>query len=215
MYKEKSSWKNWLGSNILTNLFYFLTFIITFSTFYFTICKTKVIPETIKNVTVFVEDKNHDLILKQQGQVILKAEGGEAKKEDIDSKGSASFKNVKVGDKVDLQVDFSEPYRPLKPDSVYTIPYDGRINLVVSLQNLNRVFGTVIWRDQPLVGVVVVIDRLRDTTNITGNYSISIPEEFQKKKQEVKFLKPGFNMVMRKAFPQTNEPLNIIMEKSR
>lgn len=167
----------------------------------------------LTNITVYVEDKKHDLILKQQGQVIMDVEGGEAKKEDIDSKGTASFKNAKIGDKVHLKVDFSEPYRPVNPDSVYTIPADGRINLTVGLQNLNRVFGSVIWRDQPLAGVLVAIGELRDTTDATGSYAIPIPESAQRKEQEVKFLKSGFKMLIKKAFPQTNEPLNIVMEK--
>jgi hypothetical protein len=167
----------------------------------------------LTNITVYIEDKNHDLILKQQGQIIMDVTGGEAKKEDIDSKGTASFKNVKIGDKVHLKVDFSEPYRPIQPDSVYTITADGRIILNVGLQNLSRVFGTVFWRDEPLSGVVVAIGDLQTTTDSTGSYVLPIPEAAQRKEQEVKFFKKGYKMLIKKAYPQTNVPMNVVMEK--
>lgn len=168
---------------------------------------------TIINATVFVDSKMGTDELRKQGYIFMDVEGGERKKELIDDKGTASFQNVKVGDQVKLDVDFSEPFKPKYPDSIYTIPADGRIYLAVELQNLGRVYGTVIWRDQPLPGVLVTIDNLSDTTDVTGSYSIEIPENNRRKDPEVKFLKPGFKMLMKKAYPQTDVPLNIIMEK--
>ena len=167
----------------------------------------------IINATVFVESKMGTDELRKQGYIFMDVEGGERKKELIDDKGTASFQNVKVGDQVKLDVDFSEPFKPKYPDSIYTIPADGRIYLAVELQNLGRVYGTVIWRDQPLPGVLVTIDDLSDTTDVTGSYNIEIPEDNRRKDPEVKFLKPGFKMLMKKAYPQTDVPLNIIMEK--
>lgn len=168
---------------------------------------------TIINATVFVESKMSTDELRKQGYIFMDVEGGERKKELIDDKGTASFQNVKVGDQVKLNVDFSEPFKPRYPDSIYTVPADGRIYLEVELQNLGRVYGTVIWRDQPLPGVLVTIDDLSDTTDVTGSYSIEIPENNRRKDPEVKFLKPGFKMLIKKAYPQTDVPLNIIMEK--
>ena len=167
------------------------------------------------NVSVYVADKKSDLVasLKKEGYVLMTTEGGGRPKELIDDKSRASFQNIKVGDKVRLNVDFSEPYRPINPDSVYIVPANGQITLTVDLQNLNRVYGTVIYRDQPVAGVLVAIGDLRATTDATGSYNISIPESAQRKEQEVKFLKTGFKMLMKKAYPQTNEPLNIVMEK--
>lgn len=171
--------------------------------------------EEISNVTVFVEDKNHDLVLKKQGYVLMDVEGGEAKKEEIDEKGTASFKNVKIGDKVHLKVDFSEPYRPLNPDSVYTVPKDGRIRLTVGLQNLEKVFGRVLYGDRELAGVIVAVGNLRDTTDDLGRYEISIPETAQRKEQEVFFKANGFKSITKTAFPQTNKSLNVVMERER
>jgi hypothetical protein len=167
----------------------------------------------IANVTVMVEDKGGAFVMRQQGKIVMMVEGGDVKQEDIDSKGAASFKNVKVGDKVQLKVDFSEPYHPLVPDSLYTIPADGRIHLRVGLQNLGRVFGRVLYHDQEMPGVIVAVGDLRDTTDDLGRYEILIPETDQRQEQEVFFKAEGFKSMTKKAFPQTNQPLNVVMEK--
>lgn len=165
------------------------------------------------NVTVLVEDKNGEFVMRQQGKIVMMVEGGDVKQEDIDSKGAASFKNVKIGDKVRLKVDFSEPYHPLIPDSVYTIPKDGRIHLRVGLRHLEKVSGRVFWRDEELSGVIVSVGALRDTTDNLGRYEIIIPEAVQRQKQEIFFTKKGFRSITKNAFPQTNEPLNVVMQK--
>ena len=139
--------------------------------------------------------------------------GGGAPKEIIDDKGVASFKNIKVGDKVRLNIDFSEPYRPIQPDSIYTVSEDGRIHLMVALQNLGKVFGRVIHRDKELSDVIVAVGNLRDTTDDLGRYEIPIPKKDQRPEQEVFFKKEGFKSITKKAFPQTDQPLNVVMEK--
>ena len=170
---------------------------------------------TLKNVSVSVENKEHDLIpvLSKSAYIIMAVDGGDVKKELIDDKGKAAFQNVKVGDKVQLKVDFSEPYRPLKPDSLYTIPANGRITLTVGLQNLGRIFGTVKYGDKFMEGVLVDIEGLRDTTDLAGSFEIIIPENKQRKDPKVKFLKKGFKDMTKPAFPQNNEPLEVVLEK--
>ena len=169
--------------------------------------------ETLSFVTVLVSDKNGEPVMRQQGNIEMFVTGGENKSQRINDKGEAIFRNVKVGDTVRLKVDFSEPYRPINPNFVYTIPADGRIHLTVALQNLGRVFGTVIYQDQPLEGVLVDVEGLRTTTDITGRFEIQILENAQRKDPEVKFLKKGFKMMMKIAYPQTDAPLNVVMEK--
>ena len=113
-------------------------------TFYFKYTGNVAPADTLKNVTVNVRDKDGALVgsLNGNGYVIMTTSGGGAPKELIDDKGAASFKNIKVGDKVRLNIDFSEPYLPIWPDSVYTIPEDGRIQLVVALQHLGQSIRT-------------------------------------------------------------------------
>ncbi|MCC6283220.1 MAG: hypothetical protein IT262_21610 [Saprospiraceae bacterium] len=168
------------------------------------------------SLTVFVNGKNGQSIqpLRQQGYVVLDV-NGERKKELIDDKGQASFKNLRPGDKIrHVNVEFSEPFVSTRPDSVYTLDASGQIYLEVALKHLGRVFGTVLSRDEPLGGVVVLVDNtFRDTTDATGSYSISIPETAQRSDPEVKFFKEGYRLEIKKAFPQTNQPLNLVMQK--
>jgi Effector-associated domain 11 len=210
---NKFSWTKWTGLNDVKSWIAALAGLIAIYKF----CGNEAATPLLKNVSVSVENKERDLIPEltkaKDAYVIMAVEGGDVKKEVIDEKGKAAFQNVKVGDKVRLKIDFSEPFRPLNPDSLYTIPADGRITLTAGLQHLNRVYGTVIWHEQPLVGVKVVIGDLNTLTDSAGGYNIQIPEQDQRKEQEVKFLKAGFKMLIKKAFPQTNEPLNIVMEK--
>ena len=176
-------------------------------------------PEKSKliNVSVVVEDQKHDLIPAfhkgEDAFVLMTVGGGDTKEEVIDYKGTASFKNVKVGDAVRLKVKFSEPYRPLK-DSVYTIPADGRISLTVGLLNLERVYGTVInEKGAFLEGVLVDVNGLRDTTDLTGSYEIFIPNNKQRADQIVKFKKQGYKDTTKTAYPQNKESEDVVMKK--
>lgn len=168
-------------------------------------------------LTVFVVGKNGQSVqsLHQQGYILLDAEG-ERKRELIDDKGQAHFKNLRPGAEIrNVQVEFSEPYRPVYPDSVYRLDAKGQIYLAVALQNLGRIYGTVLSGDDPLEGVIVTVNDLRDTTDLTGSYSIDIPEGDQRSDPEVKFFKPGYKLLIKTARPQTGQPLNIVMEKSK
>ena len=214
--KQGFSWTKWTGLNDVKSWIAAVAGLLAIVTFYFKYCGHN--PEIAEGkpttVSVYIHSKKSmtDLVLRQQGHVFMDV-GGERKSEFIDDKGVATFKNLKVGDKVRLDIDFSEPYKASHRDSVYTIPSDGKIYLQVVLENLGRVYGTVLWRDQPLADVTVTLDTLHTLTDATGAYSFKIPENLQRKEQEVKFIKKGFKMKLVKAFPQVNEPLNIVMEK--
>ena len=172
----------------------------------------------LSNLTVYVQDKNGNLIpeLHKQGYVLLSVSGGEYKEELIDDKGTASFKNVKKDDKVRIKIKFSAPYALEKPNSTFIVPDDNRIYLSVGLQHLGLIYGHVISGDQPLGNVLVAIGNLRDTSKVeTGYFEIPIPENAQRQEQEVQFIKKGYKMLVKKALPQTNQPLNVVMEKEK
>lgn len=209
------SWTKWTGLNDVKSWVALLAGLAGILTFYFKYYDNGAHDDTLKNVTVNVRDKGGALVesLHTKGYVIMTTSGGGAPKELIDDKGAASFKNIKIGDAVRLNIDFSEPYRPVQPDSVYTVPKDGRIHLVVALQHLGKVFGRVMYRDKELPGVIVAVGSLRDTTDDLGRYEIQIPENDQRPEQEVFFKKEGFQSMTKKAFPQTNQPLNVLMER--
>lgn len=164
-------------------------------------------------VTVFVLDEKEDLALRQKGHVLMDYRG-ERKRKEIGENGEAFFSNLSIGEKVRLSIDFSEPYKPLRPDSLYTIDKTGKIYLHVTLQHLDRIFGKVLFKDQPLPDVTIAIGTaLRDTTDALGYYDLTIPLAFQRKEQEVMFYKKGFKTLTKRAYPQTNDPLNVVMEK--
>jgi hypothetical protein len=166
------------------------------------------------SVTVFVHGKKgrQDLILRQQGYVIMDI-NGERKKESINEKGQACFQNLHLGDKVLLNIDFSEPYRAIYPDSAHLITADERIYLPVGLQGTNSIHGMVLYNDQPLPDVKIKINTLVGSSDSTGTFSIIIPDSLESKQYNIWFIKKGFKARSVTAFPQTGQPLNIIMEK--
>lgn len=167
-----------------------------------------------QTVTVFVHGKKglQDMILRQKGNVIMDI-GSERKKAPIDENGEAYFQNLEKGDKVRLNIDFSEPYKSKYPDSVYTIDESGKIYLYVFLQGIDKVSGMVLYNDQPLANVTVKIDGLSTSTDSTGQFSLAIPDDLQSDKYAVWFFKKGFKTISKEAYPQTGIPMGVAMER--
>jgi hypothetical protein len=167
-----------------------------------------------RTITVFVHGKKgkQDLILRQQGYVLMDVDG-ERKRESIDEKGEAKFSNIRTGDVVKLNIDFSEPYTSVYPDSNYIISNDGEIYLLIELEGINKVKGMVLYKDQPLPEVTVKIDSLLAKTDTLGCFKIEIPAYLQSKKYNVYFNKAGFQSASYIAYPQTNQDLRIVMSK--
>ncbi len=133
-------------------------------------------------LTVFVHGKGgpQDMILRQQGKVVIDFPGGERRDAPIRENGEAFFQNLPPtfhGKKVRLNVDFSEPYKSIFPDSLYVLLPNEQIYLPVALLGLDKIAGTVIWNDTPLPGVTVNIgSAISDTTDPFGYYELHIPE---------------------------------------
>lgn len=170
------------------------------------------------SATVFVHGKKgkQDMILRQKGFVIMDL-GGERKRASINENGQAFFQNLHFGDSIRLDIDFSEPYKTIYPDSIYIIQANGNIYLQIALQGIDKVKGMVLFNDAPLKEVIVKLigktGILLDTTDQTGDFSFTIPEQMQNNEYQIWFTKEGFKTKSAPAFPQTGEPLNIVMEK--
>lgn len=170
------------------------------------------------SITVFVHGKKgrQDMILRQKGVVMMDV-GAERKRASINENGQAFFQNLHIGDNVRLEIDFSESYKAIYPDSTYIISSDSAIYLPASLQGIDKVPGMVLFQDAPLANVIVKIQNakgiLLDTTNQTGDFNFDIPEYMQTKEYEVWFMKDGFKSKSALATPQTGQSLTIIMEK--
>ena len=165
-------------------------------------------------VTVFVHGKKgkQDIILRQKGYVMMDV-GGERKRAMINDNGQAFFQNLHAGDSVRLDIDFTEPYRTIYPDSVYVIKPNNNIYLPIALQGIDKVQGRVLYKDDPLAGVTVQVDTLSVISDSTGRFSIVIPEALQKDNYKVWFTKKGFRTKSATATPQIGDPLEILMEK--
>ena len=165
-------------------------------------------------VTVYVHGKGgrQDIILRQKGYVIMDVHG-ERKKAPIDENGEAHFQNLEPGDSARVNIDFSEPYRSLRPDSVYMLHAPGSIYLPVVLQGIGNVSGIVMYKEAPLEAVIVQIDSLSTSTDQNGHFSMAIPEGLQKSKYKVWFMKKGFKSKAAAAWPEAGEPMEIIMER--
>ena len=166
------------------------------------------------NLTVFVHGRQgrQDMILRQQGYVLLDLEG-ERKRASINENGQAFFQHMHLGDSVRLAIDFSEPYQALRPDTAYVVSETGVIYLPVALQGIDKIHGVTLCEDAPLAGVVVRTGTLADTSDATGTFAFSVPVSFQKKRYEVQFTKPGFKTKTYTIAPQTGEDVGVIMEK--
>lgn len=161
-------------------------------------------------ITVSVRPKNNPqgILLRNQGNVMMDIEGdnavnSERRLEQINEKGVAIFSNVPVGKLVRFNVDYSEPYKSISPDSLYRIKSNQKIELIVELEGLEKISGQVRSNDLPLSGALVYIGDLRDTTDDLGNFTINVPEELRRKTQFVNAFKPGYDMQEKPFFPET------------
>jgi len=171
------------------------------------------------DITVFVHSEGNpsEPILKQKGNVTMNF-SGDKRSEPIDHDGKASFRNIpiaKANDSVLFNIDFSEPYRPTQPQQKHALQPFTDIYLEVALQGLDKVFGTVLYKDAPLAEVEVSIGKLQTTTDKRGYYELPIPKDQQRQKQSVQFYKEGYKLQTKTATPQTQKELRVIMEKLR
>ena len=166
------------------------------------------------SLTVFVHGKGgkHEMILRQKGTVILDLNGGRTSAS-INELGEAFFQNLHYGDRIRLNIDFSEPYESTHPDSIYTVELNGQIYLEVYLKGIDRVSGSVFSQDAPLPGVAINVDTLSTTSDSNGRFTIHIPEEMQRKSYEVQFNKKGFASKIEITFPETGKNMEVILQK--
>lgn len=173
------------------------------------------------SLTVFVHGKQskQELILGNQGSVLMFLRKG-IRKASIDENGQAFFPDILVGDSVKLEIDFSEPYRSLNPDSTYVISSSKPIYLTVALKGIDSVYGMVTYNEEPLPDVTVSLIGYKNEeviilkTGRLGGFRFKIPEKIQRKDYQLIFSKRGFKSKVAIAYPETDQSLDIIMEKS-
>jgi hypothetical protein len=168
----------------------------------------------VKSLTIFVHGRKgkNDVILAGHGFVNMRINGAD-NPEPIDSKGEAKFSNLRTGDQFQLRISDSEPFLVENPDSQYVVGNEHQMYLQIYLQGIDRVFGSVTYREVPLPGVTIFIDKLKGTTDSAGAFSIQIPLEMQAQSYRVAFQKEGFKKCTKTAYPESMTPLPVSMEK--
>jgi hypothetical protein len=140
----------------------------------------------------------------KQGTVVMNLIDKETKRSPVNDNGEAHFQNAQVGDSARLNLDFSEPYVPVSPDSIYTIKPNAEIEFYVRLKGLDEVHGIVFFNNEPLPGVKVELQArnsiLTTFTDGAGYFKFSIPLPQQQQKYLANFTKNGFQ-------PHPNEPV--------
>lgn len=172
------------------------------------------------NFTVFVHGPEgiDDLILKNQGKVVLDLKS-DRKVASINEKGEATFKGIPTyfnNKRVKIFIEHSQPYRPAFLDSLYMISNGEAINLQVKLYNTDNLYGNVI-DSQTGKGVDSVRVSIRDAHAFTDNhgyYQLEIPLKYQKKFQNVRFEKAGYDIVQKNNIPvHTEQSMDISIQK--
>ena len=172
-------------------------------------------------VNVFGEEGKHDLVLKEQGQVVLKLpDGYEPLKQKINENGEAMFTKIDaelLGKSIPIFIEHNQPYQSLQPDSLYVLNRDATIDLTVKLNNLHQLTGKIIDfnTEQPLEDVRVSIHpKVFTFTNDFGEFILEIPEDYQQKFQEVTLNKKGYKSETFSKVPiHTQDRFNTSLEK--
>ena len=153
----------------------------------------------IQDVSVHVKVQNHqeeninNILLRGKGKIIMGRNNKKPLAADIGKDGIAYFDDdIKHGDKVKLNIDFSEPYKSIYPDSQYILKENELIYLPTKIEGSDKVNGIVIYKESPLKDVIVSIDTLDDITSKDGEFNIYIPKPFRKLTYDVRFYKDGF-----------------------
>jgi len=174
-------------------------------------------------VTVLVhgEKGKDELVLPNRGKVKL-TYGDANVVETINDKGEATFKQVPsefFGSEATVEILFfdpeGEPYRVINPDSLYQLTKGKYISLIVKLYGLSQLRGIVkdFETGDPISGVRVGIAGVETFSNQYGEYTLTIPAEFQRKFQTVRAFKDGYELYELKNVPiQTENEHPILMK---
>ncbi len=182
--------------------------------------------ETPGDITVVVHGKKskNQKILPNRGVVTL-VYRDVLINETINTKGEAIFKQIPADffeNEAKVEIRFEdpkgEPYAAVYPDSVYTIQRNKYIPLVVELKGLDSLEGIVkdFETGNPIENVAIRVRGANATTNEFGEFTLTIPEEYQEPYKNVRALKEGYQPYSENEVPlDTNEELIIKLEKTK
>ena len=134
--------------------------------------------------------------LEGKGSIVLIL-GDKTEKAEINRQGEAVFKGILPeynGQRVAVFIADTEGEPYFLSDSLVKIQKNGMTKVQVLLRGLEKLHGTIydFNTDIGLQNVTIRIAGIETLTDEWGHFSIDIPLEKQKKKQEVEFLKHGY-----------------------
>jgi len=164
-------------------------------------------------VLVHSEKGKDDLVLPNRGKIKL-IYGDASVIETINEKGEATFKQIPptfFSSEETVEILFfdpqGEPYRVINPDSLYQLAKGKYISLTVKLYGLSQLRGIVkdFKTGDPIQGARISILGIDTISNQYGEYSLSIPTEYQRKFQTIRAFKEGYEPYELKDVPIQTE----------
>jgi hypothetical protein len=145
--------------------------------------------------TIVVKDKKGELILQNQGKVVLNSTFGlDSAKIGDNGEATMNLTTNFLGTPVQLRISHPQPYQVIAHDSSYIFEKNKPITLIVALQNLDKIFGRILDEENSnaLEGVRVSIQNLETLTDKNGWFELTIPIEKQAQFQNIRLEKKGF-----------------------
>lgn len=152
-------------------------------------------------VTILVHgDRKDQLVLPGKGRVKL-IYGQASVVQTTNDQGEATFKEIPSSffdPEARVEILFfdpdNEPYRTVKPDSLYKLNRNKSISLIVRQYGLGQLKGIVtnFMTGQPLDSVKVSILGCHSFSNADGEYILNIPDTLQQKFQTVRASRKNF-----------------------
>jgi len=153
------------------------------------------------------ENRQHNP-LNGKGTLVLTL-GDKTEKAEISRQGEAFFKGIMPeynGKSVQIHITDTEGEPYYLPDSIINIRKNNITNVLVLLQGLEKLEGTIYDNvsGEGLPDVSVALAGIKATTNENGVFIIDIPIEKQRKEQEIEISKAGYKS-KRQTIPMAGE----------
>lgn len=159
-----------------------------------------------------------DRLITGHGAIVMLLPGGE-REAAIDQEGKAVFTEIAAklkNSNIQFYLKNEQPYRLLRPDSLYTLQEGRAIYLEAMLEGVDKLYGNIVDENgAPIAGVKVAIADIFTLTDSAGNFNLIIPPALQKKYQHIICSKAGYLIFEKLQNPMhTLKPFNIVLQRS-
>jgi hypothetical protein len=165
-------------------------------------------------VTVYVRDSNGDIVLKNEGSVMLEL-ADVPQERGIGEYGEAYFQHIYPkfrNQPVSLKLN-AEGFELAQPQQQYVLKGDSLTVEVKRDESLAKILGTVrdMHTGMGLAGVDIRIGDLHVTTQATEEFTLTIPPAQQQKQQTLTAYKAGYQPWEGFVYPATRQEVKILL----